>query len=423
MSFTQNGHILYDGELVQTGARHPLPIGSMQRKFRDSFSGTSLDEDKWESSVNGGSIAVGAGVLTLGSGTNANGESYVLSKEIFTIPFRISIGMTLSQRIANQTFLVEMISVDPVTLIPDGKHASALLFDGTTVTQAKYRVQTGGLTPLDSSASTFPTSASGGIYEIEPFADECWFHGGTLDATSARSNSYRRHQQIPDPNGIYKIRLRWLNGATPPATNTNAVIQFIAVQDYAELTAEITAGRGQSVAGQAMGVQVAGGTVTASGVTGNVAHDSAISGNPVRIGGRAVTTNYTAVGTGDVADFVTTLVGAQIVRPYSIPEGDWQVALSAITGTTDGVLQSATASIRNYLTALQFKNTSAVATEIVVKDGSTVIWRGHAGASMAQMETIVFPTPLKTTANQALNVACITTGTNTYVSAQGYKAP
>ena len=118
-------------------------------------------------------------------------------------------------------------------------------------------MQNSGVTELVSAASTIPTTASGSFFELEPFADESWFHGGALDSTSARSNSYRRHQQIPDPNALYKLRMRWKNGAIAPASNTNAVIQYVALQDYAELTAEITAGRGQSVAGQALGVQIA----------------------------------------------------------------------------------------------------------------------------------------------------------------------
>lgn len=234
-----------------------LKVKSVQKKFRDSFGGASLDATKWDSVIGaGGAITVASGVVTLGSGTTANAETYIQSKDTFTVPFRVSLGFTMSQRIANQTFIVEAVSVDPATLIPDGKHAAALLFDGTTATTGKYRVQNNALTPLDSAGVTIPTTASGSVYEIEPFADECWFHGGILDSTNGRSNSYRRHQQIPDPNAIYKIRLRWLNGATAPASNTNAVVQYVACQDYAELTAEITAGRGQTVAGQAIGVAV-----------------------------------------------------------------------------------------------------------------------------------------------------------------------
>lgn len=272
-----------------------LKVKSVQKKFRDSFGGVALDAAKWDSSLGTGTtLTVSGGVLTLGSGATAGAEVSVTSKEIFSVPFRVSIGFTLSQRIANQTFLVEAISVDPVTGIPDGLHTAALLFDGTVSTNGKYRVQNSGLTALDSAATTFPTTASAGLYEIEPFADECWFHGGTLDSTNGRANSYRRHQQIPDPNAFYKIRLRWLNGGTAPASNTNAVVQFVACQDYAELTAEITAGRGQSVAGQGVGVNV----ITLPTVTASISPATTLGYSIVNKLIAAATTNATSVKAG-----------------------------------------------------------------------------------------------------------------------------
>jgi hypothetical protein len=234
-----------------------LKVKSVQKKFRDNFPGASLNATNWDSSIGaGGSITISGGNLIMASGTTANSTTSITSKETFTIPFRLSYQLTLSQRIVNQTFIVEAISVNATTGVPDGLHTIAWLYDGTTVTQAKYRVQNSGITPLDSAASTVVTTAGTGVYEIEPFSDEAWFHSMTLDSTAGRSNSYRRHRQIPDPNALYKIRLRWLNGATAPATTTNATLQFVTCQDYAELTAEITAGRGNVVAGQALGVQV-----------------------------------------------------------------------------------------------------------------------------------------------------------------------
>ena len=80
------------------------------------------------------------------------------------------------------------------------------------------------------------------------------------------------------------------------------------------------------------------------------------------------------------------------------------------------------AGVRNYVTGLQLKGTNAVATEVVVKDGSTVIWRGHLSASMTRMDVITFSTPLRGTAATALNFACITPDASVYVNAQGYKA-
>jgi hypothetical protein len=408
-----------------------LKVKSVQKKFRDSFSGASLDAAKWDSVTGtGGTITVGSGVLTMGSGTTIASETTVTTKDTFTIPFRVGVGMTLSQRIANQAFYLEAISVNASTGVPDGNHCVSWLFDGATATQAKYEVQNGGLARLASAASTVVTTAAGGIYELEPFADEAWFHSGTLDAVTSRANSYRRHQQIPDPNAVYKLRLRWLNGGTAPATSTNAVVQFIAVQDYAELTAEITAGRGNSVAGNAISVNLAGATAatTAIGAVqtgGPAAHDAVVSGNPNRIGGRALSAAYTTVATGDVADLITTLQGVLVTRPWQIPELEWSYAAAAggVVNTTDVPLVAAAgAGLRRYITGLTLSNANAVATEVVLKDGaSTVIWRGHLPAN-APMSEIVFGNPLRTTAATALNFACITTAAQVYVNAQGFTA-
>jgi hypothetical protein len=123
---------------------------------------------------------------------------------------------------------------------------------------------------------------------------------------------------------------------------------------------------------------------------------------------------------------ISTIDGRQITRLNSIPENEWQYAAASggITNTTDVALVAAQgAGIKNYLTGLSVANANATASEIVIKDGaSTVIWRMYLAAN-APIQSIRFSTPLQSTANTALNVACITTGTQTYISAQGYKAP
>jgi hypothetical protein len=93
-----------------------------------------------------------------------------------------------------------------------------------------------------------------------------------------------------------------------------------------------------------------------------------------------------------------------------------------IVNTTDVVLKAAgAAGVKNYLTGIQFANSAAVASEIVVKDGaSTVLWRGYVPASTAATVAVSFDPPLVGTAATALNVAMITTATATRVSAQGF---
>lgn len=92
-----------------------------------------------------------------------------------------------------------------------------------------------------------------------------------------------------------------------------------------------------------------------------------------------------------------------------------------IVNTTDVVARAAAgASIRNDVKSMVVKNANATATEFVIKDGSTIIWRGHLAASMGTADTIQFDPPLRGTANTAINIACITTGAQVYASLQGY---
>lgn len=415
-------------------AEDMFKVKSTQKKWKTDFAGTSLDSTKWETVQQGAghTISVLNGELTIATGTTINTETILLSRETFTIPFRSLFGFMISQKIANQEFHMELVSIDPVTGLVDDKNIAGWKIaqaDSATNDYAKYRVGASGITVQESPAvDTNVAQTAYGIYEIEAFADECWFHARPMDSPAGRSYSNVKHQNIPHPNGVYKVRLRAKNLATAPASSTNFKFQFVNVVDYAELTAEITAGRGNVAQGQAIAVQFpAAQQVTVSGnpaVVGNVAHDTAQSGNPVRTAGVGRTTNYTAVADNDVANFVTTVVGAQIEKPYSIPELDWQVAPAAIAVTTDQVMKAAgAAGIRNYMTAINMKNVGATATEVVVKDGATVIWRNYLPANMVTADTFNFPTPLRGTAATAMNFAALTAGANIYMSAQGYQAP
>lgn len=167
--------------------------------------------------------------------------------------------------------------------------------------------------------------------------------------------------------------------------------------------------------------------LTAVQLIGNasVDHDAAVVAGVTQIGLEARSANPTAVATGDVTRALATLLGKQVVYPYALPGSTWQYAgpTGGITDTADDAIQAAGgAGVRHYLTALTVVNSHAtVGTEVVIKDGSTVIHRGYA-APAGGGYTLTFPTPLRGTAATALNVACITTGSATVVSASGFSA-
>lgn len=170
-------------------------------------------------------------------------------------------------------------------------------------------------------------------------------------------------------------------------------------------------------------------TATSSGVA---AHDAAISGNPVRVGARARTSNVTAVANDDTADLIATLVGALVVRPYSIPEADWSYAAAAsgIVNTTTAVTIKAAgaAGLRNYITAIQVMAEALTnATELAIRDGAggAVLWRTKIGTGGLTGLAVRFPTPLFGTAATLLEVVTITaSGAGAvYFNAQGFVAP
>jgi hypothetical protein len=206
---------------------------------------------------------------------------------------------------------------------------------------------------------------------------------------------------------------------------TDLRLHLFRALDYTRHTVEVDGSVGNYTDYQeAMPVNAVNFSTSNTISNGQAAHDAAVTGNPVRIGGKAVNAMPAAVSaTGDTADLIATMGGALIQKDFAIPEADWQVAPAAVTVTTDVVLKAAAAAgVRNYVTAIQMMNGSLVATEVVIKDGATTIWRGFLPDQMKTPIAINFTTPLRGTAATAVNFQCLT-ASSVYVSAQGFIAP
>jgi hypothetical protein len=163
------------------------------------------------------------------------------------------------------------------------------------------------------------------------------------------------------------------------------------------------------------------------------AHGVGVTGNPLRTAARAASSLYTTLSNGQTADLVATLVGALISKPFSIPENDWSYAGASggISNTTTAVTIKAAAGsgLRNYITAIQIDAEALTnATEVAIRDGAggTVLWRMKIGNDgLKDGREIVFPSPIKGTANTLLEVVTLTaSGAGAvFVNAQGYVAP
>lgn len=393
----------------------------------DDFEGSSVDTLTWEVVNNTGvTVTVSSSQLTVGTNTTSGNKYTLLSRQFFGPGMRAGFYMSLSQRIANQRFRFELVSINE-NGAADEENIAGIEFTSTTATAAtrRNRAQNGA---DDTGPLTIATSATISYYQIELYDNKIILTQTTTAGVTTQIGI--AIVKVPDPNRKYKLRIEAENTGTA-ASNTNMIVGHARFQSVVKVPTEVMlSGINGADAANALpvrtiygsGTQPVSGTVTASGAAGAAAHDAAISGNPLRIAGRALTANYTAVATGDTADLITTLTGSLIVKQHSIPDLDWQFACSAaITNTSDVAMKAAAgAGIRNYVTGFQVINTNATATEIVIKDGSSVIWRGYVGASMLTMVSVELATPLRGSANTAVNFACITTGASVYVNAQGY---
>ena len=153
-------------------------------------------------------------------------------------------------------------------------------------------------------------------------------------------------------------------------------------------------------------------------VVGAVAHDAAISGNPVRQGLRALTSDFTAVAAGDTVDAASTILGKQIVMPYALPGASWRYvgAAGGIVNTTPITLVGAGgANVKQYVSSISLINShQTIGTEIVIRNSTTTAttlyraWCQFAGGGVA----INFSPPLASIANEGLEILEVTaTGT------------
>lgn len=167
---------------------------------------------------------------------------------------------------------------------------------------------------------------------------------------------------------------------------------------------------------------------TCSTLTGSgVAHDSADSGNPHKIGAKATTSlaGLTLVANADRTDLRAGTDGALIVRNgYSLED-----IVSEVDTNTDGAstafasgLAAPGAGIRLYITRVTIANSSSSFCTVDLRDGSagSVLWTVPVPAEGGA--TLSFDPPLKLTANTALAYDASAATTTLSISASGFKS-
>ncbi len=158
---------------------------------------------------------------------------------------------------------------------------------------------------------------------------------------------------------------------------------------------------------------------------GGVAHDAADSGNPVKVGARAIASLATAtmVSAADRSDLLVDIDGALLVRANR-PAGDILSERVSDTGGTSTAFSNfgAVAGTRNVVTAIVVYNTSATAGYVDFRDGTggSVLYTmplPAGGGAALQSDSGLF----RTSQNTALAYDVSGALTTVYVSISGHQ--
>lgn len=174
----------------------------------------------------------------------------------------------------------------------------------------------------------------------------------------------------------------------------SAHYQVVKLADGTEdSTVRIVAGGG--VEASALRVTIASDSTGLLAVGGSVAHDSADSGKPVKIGGKARTTNPTAVSDADRVDATFDDIGRIVVVPHQVRDLVATQATTITNSTTETTIVTAAASTFHDLVHLTLTNASATAVVATLRDATGAGTACNYALAANGGITLAYPTPKK----------------------------
>lgn len=134
---------------------------------------------------------------------------------------------------------------------------------------------------------------------------------------------------------------------------------------------------------------------TVSALTGGgVAHDGADSGNPVKVGGQARTTNPTAVADADRVNFTADDLGRQVVVLSQVRDLVTHQHTQIASSSSETTIGTAVASTFLDLTSLVLTNQTATAVNCTIKDATAGTTRMIIALPASGGAVLNFPVPV-----------------------------
>jgi hypothetical protein len=162
--------------------------------------------------------------------------------------------------------------------------------------------------------------------------------------------------------------------------------------------------------------------LTMPGVVGDVAHDASDSGNPLKIGGVARTTDPTAVSAaGDRVNFIGDTLGKQVVLLGAVHDRHTNGKGTFTNSTAADLIAAAGSGVKIVITNVLVTNAHAtVGTKVEIRDGTTMKVQGFAAAGGGGFALSPGVPIMISTANTAITGRCATTGADVDIFVSGY---
>lgn len=175
-----------------------------------------------------------------------------------------------------------------------------------------------------------------------------------------------------------------------------------------------------TVAGAPTSVSVSGSGTSSIAKAEDAAHASGDLGVPtwgVRVPATPSATAPTSAA-GDYGSMAITSEGKQVIAGQGAEEHTWQ-SFTNLAVTTDTAAKAAAGTgLRNYITDITLDNTGATAARVLIKDGANTVLSVTVPPNSSILATQ--KTPLRGTANTAINIALAAAGGTVSVALSGY---
>jgi hypothetical protein len=154
-----------------------------------------------------------------------------------------------------------------------------------------------------------------------------------------------------------------------------------------------------------------------------VAEDTASTANPLIVGGVVRTALPAAtVVAGDAVRSTFSRSGQLVLKEFAPGDLDFIVNTTVTTNTQTAIRGAQGADIRQNVTQITYQNTNATATTLTIQDASATLIAISVPASMTLAQQLTFPTPLRGSANAALNYTAGTTGASVLLNVTGFNS-